>query len=179
MTSAGVGGADQPSPDRHHSYGSAVATLARFPRKTGHHATGGHERAWRVSCNNWAIMRNSCTFISLLFITSLAIGCAQLTSAPSAPSGIDGSTALTTDQFAGKWTLVSIQPFGTTRTGHTFECQLHADVPPMVTCRHAQTAIAAAARSPFQAKRSPRGRPWHAHARRAPRCSSRSSTPIY
>ncbi len=57
-------------------------------------------------------MRNLCTFVSFLFITSLAIGCAQLTSAPSAPSGIDGSTALTTDQLAGKWTLVSIQPFG-------------------------------------------------------------------
>jgi heat shock protein HslJ len=57
-------------------------------------------------------MRNLCTFASLLLVASFGIGCAQLTSAPSAPSGIEGSTALTADQLAGKWNLVSIQPFG-------------------------------------------------------------------
>lgn len=57
-------------------------------------------------------MRNACTFVSLLFITSLAIGCAQSTSAPTAPSGIGGSTTLTADQLAGTWKLVSIQPAG-------------------------------------------------------------------
>jgi heat shock protein HslJ len=57
-------------------------------------------------------MRNFSTAVSLVFVASLAIGCAQSTSAPSAPSGIGGSTSLTADQLAGTWTLVSIQPFG-------------------------------------------------------------------
>ena len=57
-------------------------------------------------------MRNLCTFASLLFVASLAVGCAQSTSAPTAPSGINGSTTLTADQLAGSWTLVSIQPAG-------------------------------------------------------------------
>lgn len=57
-------------------------------------------------------MRKSCTFASLLFVCSLAVGCAQSTSAPTAPSGITGSTTLTADQLAGTWQLVSIQPFG-------------------------------------------------------------------
>jgi heat shock protein HslJ len=57
-------------------------------------------------------MRNAGRFAALLFITSLAIGCAQSTSAPSAPSAIGGSTTLTADQLNGTWTLVSIQPAG-------------------------------------------------------------------
>jgi heat shock protein HslJ len=57
-------------------------------------------------------MRNACRFVALLFITSLAIGCAQSTSAPTAPSAIGGSTTLTADQLNGTWTLVSIQPAG-------------------------------------------------------------------
>jgi heat shock protein HslJ len=76
-------------------------------------------------------MRNSCTYASLLFVVSLAIGCAQSTSAPSAPSGIEGSTALTADQLAGKWNLVSIQPFGqperTTPTNAVYTLTLSAD----------------------------------------------------
>ena len=59
-------------------------------------------------------MSNSSKFSSLLFVVLFATGCAQSTSAPSAPSGIEGSTALTADQLAGKWNLVSIQPFGQT-----------------------------------------------------------------
>jgi heat shock protein HslJ len=58
------------------------------------------------------IMRKSRKLASLVFVTSLAIGCAQFTSAPTAPSGIDGPTTLTADQLADTWTLVSIQPFG-------------------------------------------------------------------
>ena len=76
-------------------------------------------------------MRNLCTFASLLLVASLAIGCAQATSAPSAPSGIEGSTALTADQLAGKWNLVSIQPFGqperTTPSSAVYTLTLSAD----------------------------------------------------
>ena len=76
-------------------------------------------------------MRNSCTYASLLFVVSLAIGCAQSTSAPSAPSGIEGSTALTADQLAGKWNLVSIQAFGqperTTPANAVYTLTLSAD----------------------------------------------------
>lgn len=57
-------------------------------------------------------MRKFSTFVSLLFVASLTIGCAQSTSAPSAPSAIGGSTTLTADQLAGTWKLVSIQPAG-------------------------------------------------------------------
>lgn len=57
-------------------------------------------------------MRKSCKFASLLFVCSLAVGCAQSMSAPTAPSGVTGSTTLTADQLAGTWQLVLIQPFG-------------------------------------------------------------------
>ena len=57
-------------------------------------------------------MRNAYRFVGLLFIASFAIGCAQSTSAPTAPSGIGGSTTLTSDHLAGTWKLVAIQPAG-------------------------------------------------------------------
>lgn len=76
-------------------------------------------------------MRTARQFAMLLFMSWLAIGCAQATSAPSAPSGIEGSTALTADQLAGKWTLVSIQPFGQperpTPSDATYTLTLDAD----------------------------------------------------
>jgi heat shock protein HslJ len=59
-----------------------------------------------------AIMRKSSMFVSLLFVASLTIGCAQSTAALTAPSGVNGSTTLTVDQLAGAWTLVAIQPAG-------------------------------------------------------------------
>lgn len=60
------------------------------------------------------VMRKSCTFVSLVFVATLAIGCSQSASAPTSPSGVGGSTTLTADQFAGTWTLVSVHPFGQT-----------------------------------------------------------------
>lgn len=57
-------------------------------------------------------MRNSRSFVILLSVASLAVGCAQSTSAPTAPSGINGTTTLTAERLAGSWKLVSIQPAG-------------------------------------------------------------------
>ena len=57
-------------------------------------------------------MRKFCTFANFVLVASFAIGCAQSTSAPTAPSGMNGSTTLTADQLAGAWKLVSIQPAG-------------------------------------------------------------------
>ncbi len=57
-------------------------------------------------------MRKFSAIVCFIFASSFAIGCATSTGAPSAPSGIEGSTALTADQLEGKWTLVSVQRFG-------------------------------------------------------------------
>ena len=46
-------------------------------------------------------------------IVSLCVGCSDSPSAPTAPSPAStASSALTADQLAGTWTLVSIQPSG-------------------------------------------------------------------
>lgn len=59
-------------------------------------------------------MRKLCKLASLVCVASLAIGCSQSASAPTAPSGVGGSTSLTADQLTGTWKLVSIHPFGQT-----------------------------------------------------------------
>ena len=59
------------------------------------------------------VMRNFRSFASLLVVASLAIGCAESQSIPTSPSSSEGgSLALTTDQLAGTWRLVSLQSAG-------------------------------------------------------------------
>lgn len=62
--------------------------------------------------HSYVAMRKFCTFAGFALVTTLAIGCAQSTSAPTTPSGVNGSTTLTADRLAGSWKLVSIQPAG-------------------------------------------------------------------
>jgi heat shock protein HslJ len=57
-------------------------------------------------------MRNARSLISLVIVASFAIGCSQSISTPTSPSTVNGSLTLTTDQLAGTWNLVSIQPAG-------------------------------------------------------------------
>jgi heat shock protein HslJ len=47
-----------------------------------------------------------------LVVASLAIGCAQSSVTPTSPSPSGGSLALTTEQLAGTWNLLSMQPAG-------------------------------------------------------------------
>ncbi len=56
--------------------------------------------------------RSLFTLVVLASLTSLVAGCEEAT-APTSPSSVaSGSNTLTTDQLAGTWTLVSIQPAG-------------------------------------------------------------------
>ena len=57
-------------------------------------------------------MSNSRSLACLLVITALAIGCAESASSPTSPSSSGGSLALTTEQLAGTWNLVSLQSAG-------------------------------------------------------------------
>jgi len=57
-------------------------------------------------------MGNSRSFACLLVVASLAVGCAESQSIPTSPSSGSGSLALTTDQLAGTWRLVSLQSVG-------------------------------------------------------------------
>ena len=50
---------------------------------------------------------------ALTIIVSLSVGCSEPLSAPTSPSAAaSGAAALTADQLAGTWNLVSIQPTG-------------------------------------------------------------------
>jgi heat shock protein HslJ len=57
-------------------------------------------------------MRNSRSFACLLLVALFAVGCADSSSIPTSPSSGGGSTALTTDQLAGTWKLVSLESAG-------------------------------------------------------------------
>jgi heat shock protein HslJ len=58
------------------------------------------------------VMSNSRSFACLLVVASLAIGCAESASIPTSPSSSGGSLALTAEQLAGTWNLVSLQSTG-------------------------------------------------------------------
>jgi heat shock protein HslJ len=47
-----------------------------------------------------------------LAVVSLAIGCADSSSTPTSPSPVAGSPAITDQELAGTWNLLSIQPTG-------------------------------------------------------------------
>ena len=50
---------------------------------------------------------------ALTIIASLSVGCSEALSAPTSPSAVaTAAAALTADQLAGTWNLVSIQPTG-------------------------------------------------------------------
>ena len=50
---------------------------------------------------------------AVTIIASFSVACSEAISAPTSPSAVDaGTAALTTDQLAGTWNLVSIQPTG-------------------------------------------------------------------
>ena len=50
---------------------------------------------------------------ALTIIASLSVGCSEALSTPTSPSAAaSGAAALTADQLAGTWNLVSIQPTG-------------------------------------------------------------------
>ena len=57
---------------------------------------------------------NALRYLSALTIlAALSVGCSEALSAPTSPSAAaDAASALTADQLAGTWTLVSIQPTG-------------------------------------------------------------------
>ena len=57
-------------------------------------------------------MNNSRSLACLLVVTALSVGCAESASSPTSPSSSGGSLALTTEQLAGTWNLVSLQPAG-------------------------------------------------------------------
>jgi heat shock protein HslJ len=50
--------------------------------------------------------------VALLVLASLVAACSASSVPPAAPSSSGGSLALTADQLAGTWNLVSIQPSG-------------------------------------------------------------------
>jgi heat shock protein HslJ len=57
--------------------------------------------------------RFSFTLVVLASLTSLAVGCAESSSAPTSPSSVGSSSnTLTADQLAGTWSLLSIQSAG-------------------------------------------------------------------
>jgi hypothetical protein len=58
-------------------------------------------------------MTSTVRFLFPIFVVaSLAIGCAQSSSAPTSPSSVGRSQALASEDLAGTWILLSMQPAG-------------------------------------------------------------------
>ena len=59
------------------------------------------------------ISRALCSLVAVTSLAVLAAGCSESSSLPTSPSaGSNGSNALTSDQLAGTWNLVSIESAG-------------------------------------------------------------------
>ena len=57
-------------------------------------------------------MKVVCFLLSIVFVSSLAVGCSGSSPSPMSPSSVGGSLDLTASQLPGTWTLESIQPAG-------------------------------------------------------------------
>ena len=57
-------------------------------------------------------MKVVCLLVSVVFVSSLAVGCSGSSPAPTSPSSVGGSLDLTASQLTGTWNLESIQPVG-------------------------------------------------------------------
>ena len=57
-------------------------------------------------------MNKPLSSVGLVLVACLAAGCSESSLAPTSPSSASGSPALTADQLAGTWNLLSVQPAG-------------------------------------------------------------------
>ena len=69
-------------------------------------------RIWLRNCLLDVAMSTFRSFVGLFAVASLAAGCSEASSTPTSPSSSSGARALTADQVAGRWDLLSIQPAG-------------------------------------------------------------------